>query len=126
METLAIIGAGIMGSGIAQVCGQNGLDVNLVDVNDEIIAEGIGAIRDSLDRLANKGEISVESVNETLRRIHRFTDLAGLDTVLYVLEYMHEKLGEKYRPCPLLQQMVNEGRHGRKTGKGVFKYEMTE
>lgn len=56
----------------------------------------------------------------------RMADLAGLDTVLYVLEYLHGKLGEKYRPCPLLKQMVNEGRHGRKTGEGIYKYEMTE
>lgn len=55
IETVAIIGAGIMGSGIAQVCGQNGLDVNLVDINDEILSRGIDAIRAGLDRLA-RGE----------------------------------------------------------------------
>jgi len=49
-------------------------------------------------------------------------DLVGLDTRLKVLEYMHQSLGEKYRPCPLLVKYVKAGRLGRKTGKGVYNY----
>jgi 3-hydroxybutyryl-CoA dehydrogenase len=47
-------------------------------------------------------------------------DLVGLDVCLHVLEYLHETLGEKYRPSSLLQKYVREGRLGRKTGRGVF------
>lgn len=49
-------------------------------------------------------------------------DLVGLDTRLYNLKYLHEKLGEKYRPAPLLEQYVKAGRLGRKTGRGVYDY----
>ncbi|MER2238044.1 MAG: 3-hydroxyacyl-CoA dehydrogenase family protein, partial [Psychrobacillus sp.] len=49
-------------------------------------------------------------------------DLVGLDTRLNNLNYLHEKLGEKYRPAPLLEQYVKAGRLGRKTGKGVYSY----
>ncbi len=49
-------------------------------------------------------------------------DLVGLDTRLHILEYLHQALGEKFRPAPLLVQYVKEGRLGRKTGKGVFDY----
>jgi 3-hydroxybutyryl-CoA dehydrogenase len=49
-------------------------------------------------------------------------DLVGLDTRLHILEYLHESLGEKFRPAPLLVQYVKEGRLGRKSGKGVFDY----
>lgn len=50
-------------------------------------------------------------------------DLTGWDTRLSVLRYLHQTLGEKFRPCPLIIKMVSAGRHGRKTGHGVYKYE---
>lgn len=49
-------------------------------------------------------------------------DLVGLDTRLHILEYLHQALGEKYRPAPLLAQYVKEGRLGRKAGRGVYEY----
>lgn len=49
-------------------------------------------------------------------------DLVGLDTRLSVLEFLHKRLGEKYRPCPLLIQYVQAGRLGKKTGRGVYEY----
>lgn len=53
-------------------------------------------------------------------------DLVGLDARLNNLKYLHEKLGEKYRPAPLLEQFVAAGRLGRKTGKGVYDYTKKE
>jgi 3-hydroxybutyryl-CoA dehydrogenase len=53
-------------------------------------------------------------------------DLVGLDTRLNNLRYLHEKLGEKYRPAPLLEQYVKAGRLGRKSGKGVYDYSETK
>jgi len=49
-------------------------------------------------------------------------DLVGLDVRLKILEYLHQTLGEKYRPNSLLRQYVQEGRLGRKTGRGVYEY----
>jgi 3-hydroxybutyryl-CoA dehydrogenase len=49
-------------------------------------------------------------------------DLVGLDTRLHILEYLHQTLGEKFRPAPLLVEYVKAGRLGRKTGRGVFDY----
>ncbi len=49
-------------------------------------------------------------------------DMVGLDSRLKVMEYLHETLGEKYRPCPLMVKYVKAGRLGRKTGRGVFEY----
>lgn len=50
-------------------------------------------------------------------------DLVGLDTRLNNLKYLHEKLGEKYRPAPLLEKYVKAGRLGKKSGKGVYDYQ---
>ncbi|HJZ12909.1 MAG TPA: 3-hydroxyacyl-CoA dehydrogenase [Acidobacteriota bacterium] len=52
----------------------------------------------------------------------QMVDLVGLDTRLSILQYLHQTLGEKYRPCPLLVQYVRAGRLGRKVGKGVYDY----
>ncbi len=49
-------------------------------------------------------------------------DLVGLDTRLAILRFLHRTLGEKFRPCPLLEQYVAAGRLGRKAGRGVFDY----
>ena len=50
-------------------------------------------------------------------------DLTGWDTRLAVLQYLHQTLGEKFRPCPLIIKLVKAGRHGRKTGRGIYEYD---
>jgi 3-hydroxybutyryl-CoA dehydrogenase len=49
-------------------------------------------------------------------------DLTGWDTRLAVLQHLHQTLGEKFRPCPLIVKMVKAGRLGRKVGRGVYEY----
>jgi len=50
-------------------------------------------------------------------------DLIGLDTVLYIMEVLHDGFGDsKYRPCPLLRKYVAAGWLGRKTGQGFYEY----
>ncbi len=50
-------------------------------------------------------------------------DLIGLDTCLFIMNVLHDGLGDsKYRPCPLLAKMVDAGYLGRKSGRGFYKY----
>ncbi|RLI76054.1 3-hydroxybutyryl-CoA dehydrogenase [Archaeoglobales archaeon] len=49
-------------------------------------------------------------------------DLIGLDICLAAIETLHRELGDKYKPCPLLKQMVRAGLLGRKTGRGFYDY----
>jgi len=53
-------------------------------------------------------------------------DLVGLDTRLSILKFLHRTLGEKFRPCPLIEQYVAAGRLGRKSGRGVYEYAPAE
>jgi 3-hydroxybutyryl-CoA dehydrogenase len=51
------------------------------------------------------------------------SDLIGLDTLLHIMNVLHEGMGDdKYAPAPLLIQMVDEGKLGRKTGQGFYEY----
>lgn len=51
-------------------------------------------------------------------------DLIGLDTILFSIEVLYESFNDsKYRPCPLLKQMVDAGLYGRKSGKGFYVYQ---
>jgi len=51
-------------------------------------------------------------------------DFIGLDTCMAIMEVLHDGLGDsKYRPCPLLRKYVEAGWMGRKSGRGVYKYE---
>jgi len=50
-------------------------------------------------------------------------DFIGLDTCLAIMKVLHKDMNDdKYRPCPLLEEMVNEGKFGRKSGEGFYKY----
>jgi len=75
------------------------------------------------------GIASAEDIDKALkfglnhpRGPFELVDLVGLDVRLNILEYLHQTLGEKYRPNGLLKQYVQEGRLGRKSGRGVYDY----
>jgi 3-hydroxybutyryl-CoA dehydrogenase len=71
-----VIGAGLMGHGIAQVSAQVAkFEVNLVDVKQEFIDKGMTMVKDSLQRFLKKGVITEDQVKETLERIHPTMDL---------------------------------------------------
>lgn len=79
-----------------------------------MLMEGVGSAED-IDKAIKLG------LNHPMGPFEMI-DLVGLDTRLKVLEYLHESLGEKYRPCPLLVKYVKAGRLGRKVGRGVYQY----
>ncbi len=79
-----------------------------------MLQEGIASARD-IDKALKLG------LNHPMGPFEMI-DLVGLDTRLNILNFLHQSLGEKYRPCPLLVKYVKAGRFGKKVGKGVYEY----
>jgi 3-hydroxybutyryl-CoA dehydrogenase len=92
---LAVIGAGLMGSGIAQVAAAAGWRVALQDVDDAAVRRGLDAVRTSLDRFAAKGQPPADGVEATLARIEPTTDLASAAEADIVVEAVFERLDVK-------------------------------
>ena len=85
VKKVGVVGAGTMGSGIAQVVASNGRNVILLDVSDSVLDRGVKAIENSLGRLVKKGDIKEEDSKSILSRIKtttRFEDLADVDLVI--------------------------------------------
>lgn len=85
-------------------------------INEAIycLQEGI-SLRDDIDTVMKLG------ANHPLGPLE-LADFIGLDTCLQILVILEEELGEKFRPCPLLKNMVASGRLGRKSGEGFYEY----
>lgn len=81
-----VIGAGQMGSGIAQVAAAAGLQVVLQDIEQSYCERGMATIANSLAKMVNKEKISETEKNATLQRITSTTSLQELATVDYVVE----------------------------------------
>ncbi|MFT7516818.1 MAG: 3-hydroxybutyryl-CoA dehydrogenase [Myxococcota bacterium] len=89
---VAVIGAGTMGNGIAQTYAANGHSVTLVDMSQEGLDRGLGAIRKSLDRFVKKEKISQEQSDAIMQRVGGSTDLASaVSDVDMVIEAVFEK-----------------------------------
>ena len=69
VKTLAVVGAGQMGAGIAQVAAQSGVSVVLVDVNPDLVQKGLSGIRAQLDRAVSKGKLKADEAQATVARI---------------------------------------------------------
>jgi len=93
---VAVIGAGLMGSGIAQVSAAAGWEVVLRDLDDAAVQRGLAAIRKSLERFASKGTIAAEDVDAALARIHPTTDLDAAADADIVVEAVFEQLEIKH------------------------------
>ena len=70
-----VVGAGIMGAGIGQLCSQNGYEVTVVDISDEIVSKAEGKVQAGLNRRVEKGKITQEDMESVLSRIRWSTDL---------------------------------------------------
>ncbi len=79
-----------------------------------LLQEGVGSAKD-IDKAIKLG------LNYPMGPLE-LADLVGLDSRLRNMQYLHEKLGDHYRPAPILEKYVKSGRLGRKSGRGFYDY----
>ncbi|MEU5161715.1 3-hydroxyacyl-CoA dehydrogenase family protein [Streptomyces sp. NPDC020875] len=103
---LAVIGAGLMGSGIAQVSAQAGWDVVLRDITDDALTRGTDAIRASYDKFVSKGKLAAEDAEAALARITTTTELEAVADADVVVEAVFEKLEVKHEIFRTLDKIV--------------------
>ncbi|HWS31222.1 MAG TPA: 3-hydroxyacyl-CoA dehydrogenase family protein [Actinoplanes sp.] len=106
---LAVIGSGLMGSGIAQVSAQAGWQVTMRDVDDASLDRGMRAIEDSLSRFTAKGRITAEEAAATLGRITATTDLDAAADADVVVEAIYEKIEAKHEVFKALDKICKPG-----------------
>ncbi|MDX2293122.1 MULTISPECIES: 3-hydroxyacyl-CoA dehydrogenase family protein [Streptomyces] len=106
---LAVIGAGLMGSGIAQVSAQAGWDVVLRDVTDTALTRGTDGIKASYDKFVAKGRLTAEDAEAALGRITATTELDAVADADVVVEAVFENLDVKHEIFRSLDKIVKDG-----------------
>jgi 3-hydroxybutyryl-CoA dehydrogenase len=95
IQTVGVVGAGRMGSGIAQVAATHGYDVVVRDVERQYVDGGLDAIQRNIDRMVAKGRLDREAADAASDRIAGTTDLADLAAADVVIEAVVEDLDVK-------------------------------
>jgi 3-hydroxybutyryl-CoA dehydrogenase len=109
IETVAVVGAGTMGHGIAQVAAAAGCSVTLIDTSDELVGRGLERIRRNLDGAIQRGKISADDQTAILERIRGSSDAtAGVGDADLVIEAVPEKMELKAEILRKLDSSASE------------------
>jgi 3-hydroxybutyryl-CoA dehydrogenase len=95
VKTVGVVGCGLMGSGIAQVCAEAGYKVVVREVSDDLLKKGLGKIESFLAKGVEKGKVTPERKAEVLGRLEGTTTLENLAGCDIVIEVVVEKLEAK-------------------------------
>lgn len=109
ISKVAVIGAGTMGNGIAQVCAAAGMNVAMIDVSDAAIQRGVETIVGSLERLVKKEKLTAAQKDAILARVKGSTDYAAIGTADLVIEAATENLDLKLKILKQIEEYVAEG-----------------
>ena len=105
IDRVAVLGCGLMGAGIAQVCAQAGRDVKVLEVSEEFLNRGLGRIENQLGKQVEKGKLDADARDQTLGRLSGTTRLEDLSDVDLVIEAVIENIEEKNRIYSRLDQV---------------------
>jgi len=109
INKVAVIGAGTMGAGIAQVAAENGFNVVLTDIADEFLQKGLNTIKRFITRSAEKGKISQVQADAILGRIESSLDLSAVKDADIVIEAAPENMNLKKKIFSDLDKICKPG-----------------
>jgi 3-hydroxybutyryl-CoA dehydrogenase len=95
IETVGVVGCGLMGSGIAQVCAEAGYQVVVREVSGELLDKGLGRVSSFLKKAVDKGKLSPERMREVVGRLRGTTELAELSRCDLIVEAVVENMAVK-------------------------------
>ena len=105
INNVAVLGCGLMGSGIAQVCAQAGRSVTVIEVSEEYLNRGLASINKQLGKLVEKVRLSSEDRDATVGRLRGSTRLEDAAGAQIVIEAIIESMDEKNRTYSRLDQI---------------------
>jgi 3-hydroxybutyryl-CoA dehydrogenase len=108
VKNIMVIGAGQMGSGIAQVCAQAGYSVILNDLKPEFVERGLGVIKKNLSRQVEKGRMTAEEMDEVLKNVTASNNLQDAKNVELVIEAAVENMEIKTKIFSQLDEIAPE------------------
>ena len=108
IEKVGVVGCGLMGAGIAEVCARAGLETVVREVNEDFLEQGLGRIRGSLDKSVKKGRATEEERDTTLERLSGTTELSVLGDCDLVVEAIVENVEEKCRTFAELDKSAKD------------------
>ena len=108
IKTVGVLGCGLMGSGIAQVCAAAGYKTIVREVDDAFLQKGLGRIKKFLEDGVAKGKVAADARDATLSRLTGTTSVDALKECDLVIEAIIENLDEKRRTYAAVEQAVKD------------------
>ncbi len=109
IRKVGVLGCGLMGSGIAEVCARSGYDTVVREVSEELVEKGLGKIHGSLGKAVEKGKLDAAARDEAQGRLSGVVDLRDLADCDLVIEAIVENLDEKKKTFGVLDEALKEG-----------------
>ena len=107
INKVAVLGCGLMGSGIAQVCAEAGREVTVIEVSEACLNGGLGSIANQLGRMVEKTILTAEGRDQIIARLHGSTRLESAAGAEIVIEAIIENMDEKNRIYSRLDQICH-------------------
>lgn len=95
IKKVGVVGCGLMGSGIAQVCAQAGYQVVVSEINEDLLQKGLESIKRFLAKGVERGKVSPEEMDGTLTRIQGTVDIQDFKDCDLVIEAIIENMEDK-------------------------------